>query len=486
MKNLWNQPLAKGASVELRLETDMQSFKNSEPDFIASLATALEIHPDEIRKIGVLRGCVRYIVDIPKEAAAKFKKALTSNKLSSDMKELFLQYNIDWRDIKFNVTKEAPYIKKINQVAEEMNRDGRTLTWLHLSDVHFVDKPGALKWNQDLIKEDLISRLPKLLSSWELDPNLLFFTGDIAFSAQQEEYSIAKDFFAQLRRVLGTGLRTYIVPGNHDVSWNRIGKLDAKLRERLATPFEVSDYLLNPAFTTERERDFTKFSNYFEFANEQHSQLESIEDQQYFYMDQFKHLGLKVGVAGLNSAWRSTKKPDRPGYDLDMDQLLLGEPQVMTTLKSLEGSQIRFGLLHHPPGSQWFKDFDRKMQDVFLPKFDFVLRGHEHQVVTDARIDIMTEDNYVHIGSGALYDASEFKRKTGYPISFNAVRLNLDTGKGILFFWRYFTDLYKWTRDVIADDGMKIFDIPQRVLDRVRNLPPNHTPNARAATAGRK
>lgn len=483
-KKIWGQPLAKGTGVEIRLNTDMESFRKKEPAFIADLARALNIHPEQIRKINVLRGCVRFIADLPKESAGQLQRAKSTGQISSELKSVFAKHDINPRDMRFDVTEEAPYVKKVNQLSKELNKDGRILTWLHLSDVHFVDKPGALKWNQDLVKQDFIDSLPRLLAEWDLQPNLVFFTGDVAFSAGVEQYRIAKDFFDNLKVVLKNNIRTYIVPGNHDVSWKEIGKLDNQLRDKLTSRYKVSEYLLDPSQNTKRKKDFSKFSNYFDFAKEYVQSPKTNDEQEYFYIDHFEHLGIKLGIAGLNSAWRSTKKAGNSNGDPDINNLLLGEPQVITAAKNLETAQIRLALLHHPPGSMWFRDFDRKMHGAFFPKFDFVLRGHEHEIVADAKTDLNSGDEYVRIASGALYDPSEYEGKSGYPICFNVVRLNLDTGKGILFYWRYFTDYYKWARDVVADDGFKLFDIPEKMLERVRQRPPNHTPSASAARAG--
>ena len=483
MKNPFSQKLAKGTGVELRLEMEMQEFKKSEPEFVAALASALEIDPEEIKKINVLRGCIRYIIDIPKEAASKFKRALETNSFSDAMEQLFIQFEMDPKKIRFNVKTEAPALRKANELSKELEKEGRILTWLHLSDVHFVDRQGASKWHQDIIKKDLINGLPNLLSEWNLEPNLLFFTGDIAFSAQQQEYKIATDFFDQLRKVL-KGTRIYIVPGNHDVSWADIDSLDTQLRKKLSNTQNVNDYLLSSSYKEDRKKDFAKFSNYIAFAKGQLNGTVKMDEDIYFYTDQFAHDDIKIGVAALNSAWRSTKKTKKSKYDVDMDNLLLGGPQIQKASSALESSHVRFALLHHPPASTWFRSFDRKMHNVFLPHFDFVLRGHEHETVAVATTDMSSDSDYVHIASGALYDASEYQGKTGYPISFNAVRLNLDSGKGIIFFWRYFTELYKWKRDVIADDGLKIFNIPAKLLERMKRLPPND-PHTRAAGAGR-
>ena len=466
-QNLTDKIVSKRVPLEIRLETDSKNFKRIEAQFITDLATALGTNPEEIRKIKILSGCVRFFFDLPFDVAQKFKEALAEKPLPIKLQELFQTYNIDFRNTKFDVVEEAPYVKRLLLASDELRKDGRILTWLHLSDVHFQNQPGAMKWSQDQVKESFIKRLPDLLAAWDLAPDMLFFTGDIAYSGAVEQYDVANGFLKQVEEVLGKKIRTYVVPGNHDVSWDKIDSFDARMRKSLTDQYEVTDLLLNTKNDSKRSKTFARFEHFTQFLNDNFNRngRPTFQDE-YFYVDQFDHLGLRLGIAGLNSAWLSTRKT-KTTHDQDLGELLLGEPQVFKSAELLNSSQIKFALLHHPPESMWFKDFDRRMQRAFLPKFDFILRGHEHEPTTQATTNIMTDDEYIHFASGALYDATEMRGKTGYPISFNAVRLNLDSGKGIIFYWRYFSDIYKWTRDIIVDDGFKVFDIPDRVLRRL-------------------
>lgn len=467
-QSLANEIASKRSAVELRLDTDMRSFRPIEAQFISDLADALDIDPEEIRKIKVLSGCVRYFLDLPEEVVNKLKKTKKSKSAPRKLEKVFKTYKIDPRKTRFDVVEDAPYVKRLLGVSDELRKDGRILTWLHLSDVHFQDKPGAMRWNQDKVKESFIADLPKLMADWDLSPDMLFFTGDLAFSGESPQYDLVNDFLNQVKNKLGPGLRTYVVPGNHDVCWGKIDDFNDELRASLNSQYDVSSFLLDQENQDKRQKAFSKFEDFSKFLDKHFKQHGSpaLRDE-CFYVDRFEHLGIKLGVAGFNSAWLSTKKGP-VAFDLDLEQLILGEVLLDRSIKTLESAEIKFALLHHPPESLWFKAFDRRMQTAFLPRFDFILRGHEHEPVTQATTNIITGDEYVHIASGALYDATELKGTTGYPICFNAVRVNVDTGKGIIFYWRYFPNQYKWTRDVIVDDGIKIFDIPEKVLNRIR------------------
>jgi predicted MPP superfamily phosphohydrolase len=448
------------------LETDPRSFRGIEPQFVADLAAALGTDPQEIRKIKIVAGCVRFFFDLPTDIAEKFKQALMEKPLPAALQQLFEAYKIDPRNTKFDVVEEAPYVKRWLTLSDQLRKDGRILTWLHLSDVHFQNAEGAMRWNQDKVKESLVAQLPKLLAEWELTPDLLFFTGDIAYSGEAEQYQLANDFLRQIESYLSKEIRTYVVPGNHDVAWGKIDNADKRLRKMLSDAYEVSDFFVSAKNDADRKNTFSRFGEFWSFLEEKLSKTAPIFKNDYFYVDQFEHSGVNLGIAGLNSAWLSTKKKIRT-YDIDLGELILGEPQIFKSVQLLESADIKFALLHHPPESMWFKDFDRRMQKAFLPKFDFILRGHEHEPATESTVNVLTDDQYMHFASGALYDTSELKGRLGYPISFNCVRINLDTGEGVVFYWRYFSDLYKWKRDVIVDDGYKEFNIPPRVLRRL-------------------
>jgi predicted MPP superfamily phosphohydrolase len=92
-----------------------------------------------------------------------------------------------------------------------------TIMWLHLSDLHLrgtetsVDR-GTFK--------DMLSDIEEHREEEGLDLDAVFFTGDVAFSAQIEQYEQAAKSFDEILDACGlSGQRNrfFIVPGNHDV-----------------------------------------------------------------------------------------------------------------------------------------------------------------------------------------------------------------------------------------------------------------------------
>ena len=87
-----------------------------------------------------------------------------------------------------------------------MESDMTTLTWLHLSDLHFrLNDPQDRKDPTDLIDpedregfESLLSDIKKIRKESKLDPDAVFFTGDVVFSGQKEQYDLVGKWFDEI------------------------------------------------------------------------------------------------------------------------------------------------------------------------------------------------------------------------------------------------------------------------------------------------
>ena len=93
---------------------------------------------------------------------------------------------------------------------------------LHLSDFHFrLDR----KWDQDPVLDGLVESIGKLVGDG-LEPDVVVFTGEVAFSGKKKEYDEASKWIdAKLLPSLPTGFddsRMLFVPVNHDVDRDQI------------------------------------------------------------------------------------------------------------------------------------------------------------------------------------------------------------------------------------------------------------------------
>ncbi len=72
----------------------------------------------------------------------------------------------------------------------------KKITWLHLSDLHF--KVTEDNFESRLIYDKLLEDLKHI----EEHIDLVFVTGDIAFSGRTEEYALASKFFNSVLEIL--------------------------------------------------------------------------------------------------------------------------------------------------------------------------------------------------------------------------------------------------------------------------------------------
>jgi hypothetical protein len=150
--------------------------------------------------------------------------------------------------------------------------------------------------------------------------------------------------------------------------------------------------------------------------------------------------------------------------DSDKGQLLLSEPQFFRAVQQIKAADIRIALVHHPPASNWFKQFDAKMQKAKIHEFDFVLRGHEHRSEYLGLNEGGGE--WQHIASGALYTRPA--RSTGC----NVVCLDFERSMTSVYRWRYYDDnKFRWDIDTQNTwrSGRTEAVMPTRLIERIRS-----------------
>src|SRR5688572_39051 len=97
----------------------------------------------------------------------------------------------------------------------------KTLTWLHLSDLH---SRTSTEWDSRQVIEKLISDLKDLQNKNNFYPDIVVFSGDAAFgniSEQriEDQYKDVGKFIDSVRKSFKPELPLnciYLVPGNHD------------------------------------------------------------------------------------------------------------------------------------------------------------------------------------------------------------------------------------------------------------------------------
>ena len=303
-------------------------------------------------------------------------------------------------------------------------------TWLHLSDLHLRGSESSVELGHF---DDMLGDIAAQIAKEHLSIDAVFFTGDVAFSGQAEQYNKAirwLDRILDLCGLSGRRDRLCIVPGNHDVNRqevNRAGytrRFHEDLAKRLLegeTYDEINRWLgATPKVEDKEDRvlAFAKFRNFIEFATALYSDSEPQFDHDKCYcVRSIEKEGYVIAVLGFNSAWLSFG-------DNEQGRLLLGEIQVSDALEEARrkwpSACLRIGLMHHP--LYWLAENDIHRIQQHLPgRCDIVLRGHLHY--PSFSIQSTPDAHLLEFAAGASLKANYH--------AYNIVTLDLASRQGI-------------------------------------------------------
>ncbi len=319
-----------------------------------------------------------------------------------------------------------------------------TLTWLHLSDLH-VCKPKT-GWDAKRVTDALCKDLKKMQKDRGLRPDLIFFTGDAAYGHMgnsegksiTEQFRDAHDFFTAVRESFQPAIEQrnfFIVPGNHDVNRNKISKFETQALESIESLNEITNFVKDTG--VEWERIIGRLGDYAHFLQTYGYEHLLTGRDRLIYADARDFNGLRVGIAGFNSAWSS-----RGIGREEMGRLwMAGRFQLETLNQQMPPCDFKIALLHHP--SNWlFSEENPTFGRQLERDFPFVLHGHEHQ-------DFVKGDpgnGHTVISAGACHEWSESKNN-GY----NFVRLDFAAGKGEVWLRQYDSAGGGWIPRIIHD-----------------------------------
>jgi predicted phosphodiesterase len=426
--------------LQLRLDMHVPEFVPRQEQFLSELAEYLHVDASKIAIVSVLVGCTYLVLKLDPETARLLMedyKGENGGDRSPVLKALISSYNV--RSLRAADDVQAAFIRELL----DEDHVGPDFTWVHLSDLHLRSEEGAAKYAQKILLDQLKSDLPQLLRERNLQPDALFFTGDLAFSGASQEYTGVKNFLEDLLAMFEKKPQLFFVPGNHDIQWDSIDPDEIKaLRKQLSTRYSVEEFLLEPKNHSERDRVFRKLSNFSAFASGCSLLGQPEINHGYFYTHAITKDELKIGIAGLNSAWFCTSKKNASvDVDLDLGHLFIGRHQLLTVTQALAECDIRFALVHHPPMTAWFNDDDHHDQSRYLRTFDFILRGHEHREEPTKIAFLETADEAYNFAGGALYQWG----KT--PLSLSLGRLDFGSGWVSSYFINFSHKHDRWLFD---------------------------------------
>ncbi|MDM8515340.1 metallophosphoesterase [Desulfobacterales bacterium HSG16] len=321
-----------------------------------------------------------------------------------------------------------------------MNSSSETITWLHISDLHFRKSHD---FNETIVLKELVRDVKSCIEQDGVTPDFIAVTGDIAFSGASSEYDLARNFFDKLQEATGVPReKLFIVPGNHDVDRKLITGGAKAIGASLTDRDKVNTFLVTPG---DRHLIMERFKGYSDFFNDYFGGIQAFDDENFFYVRAFDVGGRTIAVSGINSSWLAGPDEDRASG------LVIGERQVRAALDKVEqaGADLSIAIMHHP--FDWLREFDQNdSATLLLDKWDFILSGHLHKTSTTQLTD--PDTNAMTITGGACYEKREF------PNTYNFVQLNPAAGKGTVHLRRYSDERVGfWVKDVMtyrnASDG---------------------------------
>ena len=243
----------------------------------------------------------------------------------------------------------------------------KSLNILHISDAHIQ---MSAKEEVSEIVGKMINDVLKVEKEKEIKIDLICFTGDLIQRGDkalddEKQMEIAKEIL--INPVLnGLGLKKdkfIIVPGNHEVDVRKIVKATEKglLVNSLEEINEnVSD--MNEPYLERLDYFYQWIGNYYDDIIRKkigYAFLQEID-------------GKKIGIACIDSAWRSSGKGS-----CEKGIVYVGQKQINDLYMCIKDADMKICLMHHP--TDWLSDFESTIIERELTKFDIVLCGHVHE-----------------------------------------------------------------------------------------------------------
>ena len=233
-----------------------------------------------------------------------------------------------------------------------------SLLMLHLSDIH-------LSGTRTLKEPDTITACLREITT-PIENVFIVLSGDVAFSGQSDEYSLASEYLKSLtskvQQQTGVKPQLLIIPGNHDCQFPS----DSTVRDLVVQKIRgqrgecSSEEMLKQCLRVQDE--------FFGWAKaESFGPSLEINDRLCWTVEQTLATGQKVVFLCVNTAWLSVLHEQQGQLFFPIDKI----PQ-------LSPADLVVGVLHHP--YNWFEASNaRSLRRTLEEACDIILTGHEHE-----------------------------------------------------------------------------------------------------------
>lgn len=260
---------------------------------------------------------------------------------------------------------------------------------LHVSDIHFDDRG----WDEDRDQRTELVRDLKSHVEQNSRIDAILVGGAIAFGAEPAQYVTAREWIDELLEAAG-GLEpsdVWVVPGNHDVSWETIGRsaISRDFRKAIADADNADiDIILQQRLALDPQAGsvLAPLDAYNDFASTFGCGITA--ESPMWEDDTLEVDGLVLRLTGVNSALASFRDSDEP----DKRNLVVGTHQVQLDRKP---GLLHLVMMHHPPS--WLRDWEHIAP--YMRRAHLILFGHEHAYSSLQPGGVGTT---VHVNAGAV------------------------------------------------------------------------------------
>ncbi|MFN0104157.1 MAG: metallophosphoesterase family protein [Bryobacteraceae bacterium] len=272
-----------------------------------------------------------------------------------------------------------------------------SLTWLHISDFHI--RAGD-PYDRDVVLGALVDSVAEYAKRGRR-PDLIFATGDIAFSGKAAEYEIAGKFFDHLLSAVGLEKsRLFVIPGNHDadreVGLDLLRTLESEERSSLYFhPDRVKPHLA------------MKMRAYLDWHNRYFAGVRVAPEKSTCGPVELAVVSNhRIGILPINSALFCQD-------DNDHNKLWVGRRCLEAALEELKGlnAELHVALMHHP--LDWLCSTESSNIQAALEEAAHVmLRGHLHETRIES---VASADGaMLRFAAGAAYQSRRWPNRALY------------------------------------------------------------------------
>lgn len=259
---------------------------------------------------------------------------------------------------------------------------------LHISDLHITNSADHARTIEalcvDITKIDKIKKIDAILC-----------TGDIANRGDTSESAI-KSQEVVIRRILQSTITPAIFlccPGNHDVNLKAREEIYEPIFTGIKTP-EEANKLIDNLIRKGNSELWGHLQGYINLSKK--IDPTTYSENILFTTKIINSNSTKVGVASLNSTWRTTG-----GGSKDRNCLYVGERQIELALEQIHECDIKIALMHHT--LDWLTpDEKNRIQRVLSNNFDALLCGHNHN--NNASHTTSTLGDLLVSNTGCIYE----------------------------------------------------------------------------------